>query len=241
MIRSSQGVGRYAASEADVFIASLAGWAGGVRGVLYFHGAGGSATNCRDYSNIGELNLINAIAECFPVLSIDAGGAQAWGNATAMLRAPDGRTHLQGTRGAKSGTVLAVGSSMGALTALNFAKANPTLVACVVGIIPVIDLNDMVTNNRAGTAAAINTAYSTYSEATHGPTYNPANYAATFATPTRLWYASDDTTAIPGAVTAFDTACAAASATSLGALGHTQAAIDAAPRDQILTFLSQYA
>lgn len=241
MLRSYQGSGRYAASEQDVFVASQAGLGAGVRGVLYFHGAGGSATNCRDYANIGELHLINALAEVFPVLSIDAGGTQNWGNATGVARAGDGRTHLQGTRAAKAGTVLVVGASMGAVTALNYAKANPTHVAAVVGLIPCVDLNDMVTNDRGGLASNINTAYSTYSEATHGPTSNPANYAASLSVPTQLYYASDDTTAIPGAVTAFDTACASATAISVGALGHTQAAIDAAPRDDILRFLAQYA
>lgn len=239
MLRSSHGSGRYAASEQDVYL-SQPGVAG-VRGVIYCHGAGGSATNCRDYTNIGELHLINAIAQQFPVLCVDAGGAQAWGNATAVARVGDAVTYLQGTLGAKSGTVLLVGASMGALTASNYAKANPSKVGCVVGIIPVVDLNDMVTNNRGGLAANINTAYGTYSEATHGATYNPATYAASFTTPTRLFYASDDTTAIPGAVTAFDTACAAASATSLGALGHTQAAVAATPISTVLDFLATYA
>jgi len=241
LLRSSHGSGRYAASEVDVFVANLAGWAGGVRGVLYFHGAAASATSCRDYTNIGELHLVNAIAEAFPVLSIDAGGANAFGNSTAVARCSDGRTHLQGTRLAKAGTVLCVGSSMGALTALNYAKANPTHVAAVVGLIPAIDLNDIVTNNRGGLAANVNTAYSTYNEATHGATSNPATYAATFTTPTRLYYASDDTTCLPGTATAFDTACASATAVSVGALGHTQAAIDAVPRDALLDFLNDFA
>ena len=240
-MRSYQGSGRYAASEGDVFIARGAMTAGGVRGVIYCHGAGGDATSCRDYARIGELDVINAVAERFPVLSIDAGGAQAWGNSTAVARVGDAVTYLQGTLGAKSGTVLLIGASMGAVTALNYARANPTKVGCVVGIIPVIDLNDMVTNNRGSLAANINTAYGTYSEATHGPTYNPANYAASLTTPTRLYYASDDATAIPGAVTAFDTACSSATAASVGALGHTQAAIDAAPREEIVEWLAQFA
>lgn len=239
-LRSSMGSGRYAVGEKDVYVADpqLAG----VRGVIWCHGATTDATSCRDYSYIGRLHLTNALAERFPLLSIDAGGPQAWGNPTAVARVDDAVTYLQGTKGAKSGTVLLVGVSMGALTALNYAKANPSKVAAIVGIIPVIDLNDMVTNDRGpGSAALINTAYGTYSEATHGPAYNPATYAASFTTPTRLFYASDDMTCIPAAVTAFDTACAAAAATSLGALGHTEAAIDAAPRDVILAFLAQHA
>ena len=235
------GSGRYAASEADVFVANLAGWAGGVRGVVYLHGANATAMSCRDYLNIGELHLINALAEAFPVLSVEAGGLTPWGNSTAVARVGDAVTYLQGTRGAKAGTVLLVGASMGAVTALNYARANPTLVGAVVGLIPALDLDDIVTNNRGGGAASVNTAYGTYNEGTHGATYNPATYASTFTIPTRLYYASDDTTCIPSTITVFDAACASATAVSVGALGHTQAAIDAAPRDDIVRFLAQYA
>jgi pimeloyl-ACP methyl ester carboxylesterase len=225
-----------------VYLANLAGWAGGVRGVIYCHGANGSATTCRDYSNIGELHLVNAIAEVFPVLSIDAGGATPWGNGTAVARVDDAIDYGQGTLGWESGTVLLVAASMGAVTALNYTMAHPTKVAAVVGIIPVVDVNDVVTNNRAGLAAGVNTAYGgTYSEVTDGPTSNPANYAASMTVPTHLFYSSDDTTAIPSAVTDYAAAAANVTATSLGALGHTQAAIDAAPREQILHFLGQYA
>ena len=241
-LRSSMGLGRYAASEKDLFVATPTGWAGGIRGVLFFHGATGTGPGCVDYTVPGTMRLLNAIAERFPVLSIDAGGPQAWGNTTARARAADGRTYLQGTWGAKSGPVLCVGESMGALLAMNYAKANPTHVAAVVGVIPVCDLNDVVSNNRGGAAANINTAYGgTYSEGTHGPTGNPANYAASYATPTRLFYASDDTTVISSTVTAFAAAAQSVTASSLGALGHTEAAVDAVPRPTVLDFLSQYA
>lgn len=240
MLRSSTGIGRYAASEFDVLV-NTPRRAAGVRGVIYCHGANGWATSCRDYTNVGELNLVNAIAEHFPVLSIDAGGTQAWGNTTAIARVGDAVTYAHGTLGWKSGTVLLVGGSMGALTALNYARANPSKVGAIVGLIPVIDLNDMVTNNRGGLAANIHAAYGGYVEATHGASHNPATYAASFTTPTRLFYASDDTVTVPGATTAFDAACAAATATSVGALGHTQAAVDATPRGTVIDFLSLYA
>jgi pimeloyl-ACP methyl ester carboxylesterase len=236
------GSGRYAASEKDVFVSGLAGWAGGIRGVVYVHGRNDDATVVRSYASIGELNLVNAIAKSFPVLSIDAGGALTYGNSTAVARVGDAVTYLQGTLGAKSGTVLLVGASGGCFAVLNYAKANPSKAGAVVCVNSAVDLNDIVVNNRGGLAAEVNTAYGgAYSEVTHGPTYNPANYAATFATPTLLHYASDDTLAVPSTVTAFDSACASATAVSVGALGHTQAAIDAAPRDDILRFLAQYA
>lgn len=243
ILRSSSGKGRYAANEEDVYVSDSASWAaGGRRGLLYFHGDNETATYSRDFSNIGELHLVNDLADQFQVLSIDAGGTSAWGNATAMARGLDGRTNIQGTWKAKSGTVVCVGVSMGAVTALNFAKANPTLVSAVVCVIPAIDLNDIVTNNRGGLAAQINAAYGgTYSEVTNGPTSNPANYASTFATPTLLYYASDDAVLLPSTVTTFASSAKSASAYSLGALGHTQAAIDAVPRGQVISFLSQFA
>lgn len=247
-MRSSFGTGRYAASENDVFLAEPAGWAGGVRGALYFHVAGATASTFMDSTLTGELHLIAAIAKQYPVLSIDAGG-QSWGNATALARAADGQTRLQGTPitpngpyGAKAGKIILIGSSMGAQLALNYAKANPTLVACVVGIIPVVDVQDIVTNNRAGLAASVNAAYGgAYSNATYGATYNPAVYAASYNIPTQLWYASDDTTTIASAVTAFAAAAQNVTATSVGALGHTSAAVEAVPRASVLSFIAKYA
>jgi hypothetical protein len=234
------GTGRYAASQKDVYLSQPS--VTGVRGVIYLHGANNDGTACRDYNNAGELHLVNAIAEFFPVLSIDAAGPTAFGNSAAVTDVGSAVTYAQGTLGWKSGTVLLVGGSMGFITAMNYTKANPTKVGCVVGVIPGIDLNDVVTNNRGGFAAAVNTAYGgTYSEVTNGPTSNPVNYAASITTPIRLFNASDDALAVPSTVAAFTAGCASATATSVGALGHTQAAIEAAPRDQILAFLKQYA
>jgi pimeloyl-ACP methyl ester carboxylesterase len=236
------GLGRYAASEKDVYTASVGAYPGGVRGVIYCHGRNDDATAPRHYASIGELRLVNAVAEVFPVLSIDAGGVLTYGNSTAVARVADAVTYLQGTLGAKAGTVLLIGASMGCLTALNYAKANPSKVGAIVTVNSAVDLNDIVTNNRGGLAAEVNTAYGgTYVEATNGPTSNPANYAASLSVPIRLHYATDDTLAIPSTVTTFAATAQNATAVSVGALGHTQAAIDAAPRDQILAFLRQYA
>lgn len=240
--RSEQGADRYAAGEQDVYLADNAQWATGVRGALYLHGANADHAACRDYANLGELHLVNAVAELFPVLSIDAGGPTAMGNDTAIARIGDAVSYLQGARGAKAGKVILIGSSMGVLGALNYARANPTKVAAVLGVIPAIDLHDIVVNDRAGLAAAANASYGgTYSELTHGPMHNPASYAAFFTVPTRLYYASDDAAAIPSAALAFTAACTSARAFSLGALGHTQAAIDAVPRAEVLRWLRQFA
>lgn len=242
MLRSSMGSGRYAASEKDVLVATPAGLAGGIRGVIFCHGLNADATAPRDYAAIGELHLVNAIAEVFPVLSIDAGGTAAMGNATAVARVGDAVTYAQGTLGWKAGTVLLVGASMGTFSVLNYAKANPSKVGAVVCVNSAIDLNDIVVNNRGGYAATVNTAYGgTYNNGTQGPTCNPASYAASYSTPTRLFYSSDDTIAIPSTITAFAAAATNVTATNVGALGHTEAAIDAASRDTILAFLSQYA
>jgi S-formylglutathione hydrolase FrmB len=244
-MRSSQGINRTASGENDIYAAPIAAWAGGVRGVIYCHGAGTLASNIPDYNSLGEMHVYNDLAERYPTLVVDAGGANNWGNATSVARIGDAVTHLQGAspgRNAKSGTVLMIGASMGFLTAMNYAKANPTKVGCIVGLLPVLDLNDFVTNNRGGFASAINTAYGgAYIEATHGPTSNPYNYRASITTPMQIYTASDDPWCIPSIATAFDSAVASCTQYDVGALSHTQAAIDAANRTQILSFLSTYA
>lgn len=160
-VRSSLGTGRYVGSEDDVYAASTPAWAGGAIGVVYCHGANGTAKSTRDYTAApGELALIEALAAAgFAVVTADLGGPLTFANDTAITRVGQARTYLQGTRSAAAGKVLLVGSSMGAALALAYARANPTHVYAVAGVLPLLDLNDFVLNNRSGMAASVHTAY----------------------------------------------------------------------------------
>lgn len=247
MIHASYGVGRYQASEADVLLLNSR-WRGDgtIRGVIFCHGVNSDATAAwTPATNPNLMDLMAQIAEAgYPVLSVDAGGAATWGNDTAIARVGTARTYLQGAAvGAKAGKVLLIGVSMGALNCFAYAGANAVNVAALVGFIPVSDLTDMRANNRGGYQASIDTAYGgTYSEGSFGATHNPQTMAAAgkfAAVPTRLFYASDDTTVVPATVTTLaSTIGAGATATNVGAVGHTDAAVGGASVSSILTFLA---
>lgn len=212
-------------------------WAGDgtVVGVLVMHGATQTEMQMIDSTNYESLRAILAavVVSGHPVLGIYAGG-DTWGNATAQARMTDGVTYLQGTLGAKAGKVILIGGSMGGLACQNWAKANPNLVQCMVGMVPVSDVSDIVTYNRGGLAASVNTAYSTWNEGTMGATYNPHTYAATGLTgiPYKAWYALSDSIVMPSTVT---DVCTAAGATAVSvAGGHT---VDNIPPADVVSFI----
>lgn len=206
-----------------------------IRGLIIDHGAAQDAFLAMTRSAAGsaldlhgQYALVCELARNFPMVVPDLGGGQTWGNDTAINAVGQARTFLHGAGGAKAGKDVLVGVSMGFLAAMNYARAFPGNVAGVVGILPVSDLNDIVTNNRGGFAGNVHAAYGgTYVEAVHGLTHNPTNYAATITVPVRLYYAINDTIVIPSTVTGLAAAIPGATATSLGALGHTEDAIAA--------------
>lgn len=246
-LRSHQGQGLYAASEWSEFVGTTQAWAAthALRGLLHLHGhttVTAPACACRDYVNPDLLSLSSTIANVYPFLSIDAGGGTNWGYTNAVARTGDGFTYLTGTWGAKTDKILLWGDSMGALGCLNWAKQNPTKVAAVVLTRPVLDLVDMVNNNRGGFAAEINSTYGgTYNDATQGPTYNPNNYGAALnGIPIQIFYGGSDTIAVPAAVTTFLGLCASAAATSVGAVDHASVVTNI-DRSAFMAFLAAHA
>jgi len=185
--------------------------AGTMPGILYCHGNTGRSFEATNPEYVGVLGGLADLG--YPILSGDWGGATACGNDTALARVTAGKAYLQGTMGAKAGKIILIGTSMGGLTAMAWAAANPALVSCLVGMLPVCDLTDVHTNNRSGLAAVVNAAYGgTYSEATYGATHNPLTMAVAgklSALKMRLFYGSTDSIALPAKATALATAAGA--------------------------------
>lgn len=160
---STLGKGRYVANEWDVLaIPRLYRRDGTKMGVIYCHGAGELAASPLGSVNskIAEAQLLSQIAAQYPMAMADLGtweqggtsDSNSWGNTNAQTRVGQLKTWLQSASGggAKSGKVALIGISMGATTALNYARNNPTQVVGVIGIIPVIDLDDIRTNDLGG-------------------------------------------------------------------------------------------
>jgi dienelactone hydrolase len=148
-------------------------------GVMYVHGASGDETYPTTPSAM-ITPLSEALAKAGHTgLSARWGGPQTWGNPTSVARLSDGYAYLQGLPDVAPGKVVLVAGSAGALAALNWAAANPGKVACMVLHLPVVDPDDVVTNNRGGYASLVNGAYpGGWSQATYGATSNPVTMAA---------------------------------------------------------------
>lgn len=172
MPSSEFGIGRYVAGEGDVFWYPKGYQRNNtVRGVVYCHGAGQLASSILNVDNLAynQAAMLAAIASQYPLLSIDAGiwaagdetDSNSFGNPNAQTRVGQGVTWIQGTGGAKAGTVVLIGFSMGHVLSMNYALANPTKVACIVSVLPVNDLDDVRNNDRGGYRAAISNAFRT--------------------------------------------------------------------------------
>lgn len=174
------------------------------RGVIFLHGAGGLETQAIDAGSYPNLTgIIRAIADAgYPVLSARQTG-DGWANDATITKIGLAKTYLQGTLGAKSGKVFLFGGSMGAASAMAYARANPTSIAGLLLMLPVSDLQDFVTNDRGGLASSVNAAYSGgYSNATYGATHNPTTFASSLAgIPVQAWYSTTDTVVIASTVT----------------------------------------
>lgn len=233
----SFGFGLYRASDSHVLIAPRI-QNPNARAVLF----------CPSHGNISTQaitpgwfeHVVSALAEAgFPVFAGDMGGGTAWGNDTMQSALSSARTYAGSRYGLRNDKVILLGTSMGVLGALNWARANPTLTACVLGAVPVVDLADIHDNNRSSYAAEIETAYGgAGSYATAASAHNPAAHASDYADiPIGLWYSSSDPTAIPGTVTAFASG-SGAQTTSLGAVGHNPLSTNAA---EVVSFATAHA
>ena len=216
------------------------------RPVLLVPGHAASSALCAaEYADLTntphQAALARALADAgFACFAPNADG-NTWGNDTAITRIGEAKSYLQSTLGAQSGPVALVGISMGAGAMMAWARANKASVACIVGILPVSDLGDIVTNNRSGLASNVNAAYSgVYSDATYGATHNPTKFASQLAgIPAQFWYATDDTTVIPSTVTGVASAIGGVDLHTITG-GHTDTAVGAVNVSAVAAFLAAH-
>ncbi len=197
------GVSNVHSGEADMrILPKYPGAAGSQVGILFCHSAGSTAIEPTT-PNWAAFILPLATAG-HPILATDLGGTTTWGNDTVVSRITEAKAYLHSAMGAKTGKIVLVGMSMGGLAAMVWAAQNPTLVAAFVGVAAVCDVTDIVTNNRAGTAASVNSAYSGgWSQATYGAVHNPTTLAAAgslAAIPALIFTGTEDPLVIPATV-----------------------------------------
>lgn len=233
-VGSSLAVGRSTVGQRDAFLAPRVRQARVP--VIYLHGAGSTAGEA-----VGELVpsvrpiLYEVAASGFTVTAPTA--TAQWGNATSVSRTGDNITWNRTSLGSTNDPVVLIGASHGGTGALRWISENPGTVACAVIIIPAVDMEDIRTNNPSGLRASIDAAwgvtYPTPLPAGVNPAQNTADY---MGIPIQIWYATDDVICTPATVTAFG-ASVGAEMHSLGNLGHTDAAVAAVDKAQVVSFI----
>lgn len=219
-----QGYAPTATTEWQFVSGTTPAWRGDKPLLVYCHGSGDTATTVLKKS--GQKPLIDALAQRYIVIAADL-GYQAFGNDIHVTRITQAITYLQGITG-NTDPVTLLGGSMGNLGGMGYVRAHPENVRAYVGIIPGLDLSDLMLR---GAAADINAAYGgAYSDAVHGPAHSPVHYADDLdpAVPMHLWTASNDTICVPATADAFVASRPSTLRTDVGALGHSEAAVAAA-------------
>lgn len=247
---TSYGKGLYVASEGSVAAWDSSTRPGAGRAVLNGIGSHGLALGVLSE----DTPRARALADAGYVVAVGDMGQTTtqgtFGNDTAQARLASLRTWIQGATSplaAASGKVHIYAGSGGCTAAINWARANPTLVASMYLICPLVDVEDFFNNwtnsgangtaaNPSGiTQAEMQTAYGGAAAFTAAmPTHNPIR-AASPGVPMRLRYATDDPF-IPVQKVLDYAAATGASVASQGAVGHTGLGID--PADVVSFFRS---
>lgn len=214
-------------------------WGGGnprYAGVIYCHGHGGDETENWHVGDTSESQhrIMDAIlAMGFPVLSANFGG-NLWGNSDAITRLDAAVNYMQNVMGANPDKVFLIGHSMGHLTAMNWARNNPTKVAGVIASMGVTDLNDIHSQY-----SDIDTAYPSgnYNTEAYNPMINAASkFGGKF--PWLGFIGSTDTVAKTANMQQFGTLLK--SEVSVVSGGHAWGTVDNYDKDKYTAFIRRH-
>lgn len=237
---TSQGQDATAASE---FYSELCGRRyrrrAGRRLVIVFPGGTGNNRAFLDLADQAK-HLHRTLARVgYPVASADLGGGSKWANDTTQDRIPKLVSKAQGDLLTKTDKVLAIGLSQGVPALLRYHRAHPTYFAAIVSIVGALPMDAIHDQDRAGLAAAINTAWTSSAnweanKAAVDPMLNLGSHdlpildmAANDNDPVSTWAEHQAFAAAEDQVTLHD----------LGTSGHTGATVDS---DAVLDFLEPY-
>lgn len=236
-------VGRIQAGEVDSIWVPRADLSNR-RGVILCHGAGSSGEYLDQTNSYHSCLIAASLASAgYPCIAGDFGGAFTWGNDTVEARITAAWSALRAAvPGVAADKIALFGVSMGTCSAIRWAQANPSSVACLAAILPLVDPNDVYVNNRGSYQSSIGTAWGvTYPTAlpTRGQLSLPANMAL-YTGPQHLWYSSVDTIVIPSTVTTYATATGATTTVCDTTNGHADASVGEVPIADILSFFGAH-
>lgn len=178
--------------------------------VIYHHGAGGAAQSV--LASASEQRILRAIAAAGYLVLVSDFGGNLWGNRANHAHIDDLITLGQAI-GGRPGPVALLGLSMGGGATLSFAGTHPEKVACVAGLLPVINLMDLYGLAPDSVVAAYPGGYS---DDVQGPRHSPlvmsrrvrrlhgeATVGVFSGMPIRIWQATRDTTCTTEALKEF--------------------------------------
>lgn len=139
--------------------------------IVYCHGAEGTNPGSMAWMLLkGRWPIMNSCVNNSSILCPELGGNATWGNNTALAAMDAAYDYIVATTGRSTISLLA--QSMGATTAIAWAKDNPEKINKIALLIPVIDLQDV--RNTSGYQAVIDEAYGGfYSDELFGQDHNP--------------------------------------------------------------------
>lgn len=213
--------------------------------LIYCHGSSVPAAIAVGFSGTGQPSLLQNICELGRYVVVCQLGASLtnWANAQAMAALTDAVAWAIAKSGYTGTAVHLAGASAGHAVASRWAAMNPSKVRSISGFIPVTGLQWCRDNNtqlRTTIDAAWGVSYPAPLPAGADPFTDPAQIAVLKTIPWQGFAASDDTGAAPLVNTQAWGAVVRGAVTSLGALGHTDAAIGAVPFPSVVKLLTDH-
>lgn len=209
MTITTYNVGAIAAGEGDVIIKSRLHKPGmRVTPVVYCHHATGTARTMNPSAASIETDFaLRSIADMMaeaghPVIASDQVSANSWGANPVSARIDGAITRIGSELGCRTDKVLLIGDSMGTISSLNWARANPSKVAAIAILLPVPDLQWIHDNAPSPLPINLQDAYGGAAlwQAAAIPAFDPYSNRVTHKAlrhSIRFWYHDDDPIASP--------------------------------------------
>lgn len=200
--------------------------------LIFCHSGGGS------YSDVLTLTktaaLVRKVVESGYTLYSATWGNQYWGNDASLTLLNNAITAI----GSPS-QVGFITTSQGSCLANRYAKANPTKVKAIASFLPAFDLDDLRVNDRNGARALIDAAYGVVYPAALPVGVNTA--LDQLPCPSLYGYSTDDPYVPTSVIELFSkNQSKESNRYSLGALGHTDAAIGAISKNEVAAFFRKW-
>lgn len=144
------------------------------RAIIFTHGAG----QTMDDLTIHEPCFQTWANMGFVVCAADLGGGHTWGNDDSIAAIDRYWAFLKRNYRVKSDKIVLAAMSMGGTTAFNWAHNNPTKIAAIHAVLPLLDLEWFYGTDFLGSHTEIDDAYGGHDEYLAAlPTHSPIEYA----------------------------------------------------------------